>query len=122
MLAPVKTLAVILVLFAATVCTSCKKTGSDAEPCTRLADEFRTVRRAGSLACSADDDCACFAGVDPEVPCGGVIDAKTAQKLATIEKKMSGPPACRLDHQCAAQICNPGCAAGRCVATKPSFH
>jgi hypothetical protein len=91
-------------------------------PCELLVEEFLTTRRAGTLSCSEDKDCACFDGVDSEVPCGGVIDAKTAQKLAAIEKKMNGPLACTLSHQCAAQICNPGCVSGKCVATKPSYH
>jgi hypothetical protein len=110
------------ILVAFVLLTSCKKSSTDGDACAVLVEDFKASRRAGTLACTEDADCACFNGIDSEVPCGGVIDVKTAAKLVAIETKMNGPLACKLDHQCPAQICNAGCTAGKCTAGKPAYH
>ena len=117
--------AVVLVLSLEAL-TGCSKASTKTEPeaaaaadCDGMTAEFAAVRRRGSQACTSDADCACFNGLDPAVPCGGAMDAKTVAKLREIEKDFAAK-SCKLSHQCAAQVCSPTCVAGQCATSKPT--
>lgn len=102
---------------AATPTTTANATAPAAGDCAQIVASFAAARARGTTTCKTDADCACFNGIDAAVPCGGVIDAKTARDLGAIEASFHAK-ACRYSHQCAAQICNPGCESGQCVMSK----
>lgn len=101
----------------ATASATTSATAAESGSCAAILSQFAAVRARGTTACKKDADCKCFNGLDAAVPCGGVIDAKTAVELGALQKDFH-TKSCRLSHQCAAQLCNPGCDEGRCVMAK----
>lgn len=106
---------------AATPTTTANATATPPAPapadCAQIVASFAATRARGTTTCKTDADCACFNGIDAAAACGGVIDAKTARDLGALETSFHAK-ACRLSHQCAAQICDPGCDKGQCVMAR----
>lgn len=87
-----------------------------ADPCAELRAEANAILRAPALACSNDEDCACYPAI---IDCGGVRDDSTAQRLIELSERRSAMDCGYRDMEgnqfnCAPRRCVPRCSAGAC--------
>lgn len=86
-----------------------------ATPCDAHIAEFARVLGAASGACTTAADCGCYpGGVGGASACGGVTDARTADRLRAIADRFHAE-GCDGTIQCAPWICAPKCENARCV-------
>lgn len=98
----------------------CKKESSGAPSCGDRVDAFEEALASPSAGtCEADSDCRCYpGGISKMHGCGGITDAKTGEKLASIaaEHMKAG---CKSGIDCAAWMCMPSCQRGKCTDAPP---
>lgn len=98
----------------------CKKESGGAPSCAERVDAFEEALAAPNAGtCEADSDCRCYpGGISKTHGCGGITDAKTGEKLASIaaEHMKAG---CKSGIDCAAWMCMPSCKHGRCTDAPP---
>jgi len=81
--------------------------------CLNIASRFDKTLANRKNTCVTYADCSCYNPVSKSSGCGGITDKVTADALGVIEKEFH-EAGCPRPIRCAAWICSPVCAKGRC--------
>lgn len=105
----------IFLLFFLVFIISCKSATQAAQktPCDVISQKFTAILVLGTSVCQTDADCGCYGAMSPNHPCGGIIDAKTAEKLKPLEDEFL-KNSCSFYAACAPWQCQPVCVDGKC--------
>jgi len=109
----------IIILFLFISLAACKSDPQAATktPCDEISQKFTAILEKGTEVCQSNADCGCYGAMSPNQPCGGIIDAKTAEQLRPLENEFL-KNTCPFYAACAPWMCQPVCVKNQCVNNK----